>query len=194
MQNTLPPPFGTPEPETNPIFNVVIAYDDFESGKHGRTTYDFLRENLGDDCTFANQMWKFDVLNIPKLREAAVRDALQADLIIIACHGQGDLPEGVKSWLEAWSKQQHNAIALVALFACPAEEAAFTLGTRTYLSEMARRGGVEFFAQPDEWPGHSGSEKSFPFTRQINVGAPAFSALAETGRRDLSFPRWGINE
>jgi len=45
-----------------PIFNVVIAYEDFETGKTCEGTYDFLVNNLRHECRFENQMWKFDVL------------------------------------------------------------------------------------------------------------------------------------
>src|SRR4051794_31457425 len=79
-------------------FNVVIAYENLEAGKNARKTYDYLAQHLGQDCQFANEMWSFDVLSIPRLRELAARDAMQADIIIVACHGNGRLPEAVKSW------------------------------------------------------------------------------------------------
>jgi len=58
---------------------VVIAYEDFETGKQAKRTFDFLAEQLKDECQFTNQMWKFDVLNIPKLREMAAKDAAGAE-------------------------------------------------------------------------------------------------------------------
>src|SRR5262245_17135004 len=80
-----------------PAFNVVIAYEDFETGKQAKRTYDFLVDHLGRDCQFTNSMWKFDVLNIPKLLDIAVKDGLVADIVIISAHGQ-DLPTHVKTW------------------------------------------------------------------------------------------------
>jgi hypothetical protein len=150
MQNTLiAPPTIFPDLEVNPTFNVVIAYEDVETGKYAKETYDFLVENLGQDCAVASQMWKFDVLNIPTLHELAVNDALLADVIIISSKG-GALPLQVQTWFGAWLSGPHSAIALVALFAGPQPQ---TAQVRTYLEDIAKRGRMEFFAHPDGWQG-----------------------------------------
>src|SRR5438105_1310923 len=75
MQRSLTYPPLTSGLEAQPELNVVIAYEDFETGKRAKTTYDFLSENLGTNCKFSSQMWKFEVLGIPKLREMAAQDA-----------------------------------------------------------------------------------------------------------------------
>src|ERR1051325_527110 len=93
---------GSPDLQANPLINVVIAYEDFETGKHAKKTYDFLVEHLSEQCRFINQMWKFDVLSIPKLREMAAKDAAMADIVIVSCHGAEDLPADVKAWIELW--------------------------------------------------------------------------------------------
>src|ERR1043166_8014683 len=94
-------PIGSSDLEAEPVFNVVIAYEDFDTGKHAKETYDFLVSNLGHECRFANQMWKFDVLGIPKLREMTAKDALTADIIIVSCHGTHDLSPEVKAWINS---------------------------------------------------------------------------------------------
>src|SRR5258706_2790481 len=100
MQRTLTYPPLPSNLEANPNLNVVIAYEDFETGKQGKKTCDVLAENLGDGCKLSSQMWKFDVLGIPKLREMAAKDAAQADIVMISCHGHYDLPIEVKAWIE----------------------------------------------------------------------------------------------
>src|SRR5215471_1379900 len=101
--------------DLNPSFNVVIAYEDFETGKHAKKTYDFLVKTIGEDWRFANQMWKFEVLLLPKLREIAVEDAVRADIIMISSRGR-ELPEHVKLWIESWLPLGAAPLALVALF------------------------------------------------------------------------------
>lgn len=183
MQRTLHPPISfRPDPDGPATFNVVIVYEDFQSGKHGINTYNHLVKHLGKQCEVSNQMWKFDILVIPSLRELACRDAEDADIIIISCRGTNALPESVTSWLESWSHKPGHALALVALFDNPETQQA--QGARDFLSRVARKTGLEFFAQPDAWPGSA--EPVMPedvaFTR-------------ETGRSaDLLPPRWGINE
>jgi hypothetical protein len=179
-------PFGHSEIETNPVFNVLIAYDDFEAGKHAKRTYDFLVENLGSECEFANQMWKFDVLGIPKLREMAARDVSEADIIMVSCHATGELSDEFKAWVEIWLGVKCNAIAMVVLLDCPFGWTAEAQSTRAYLAAAARRGGMEFFCEAD---GTMNREQS---TRLSTPGT--FSALVSTVERDTSFSRWGINE
>lgn len=192
MQTTLHlPPLEPSSIEPSPVFNVIIAYEDFESGMHAKKTYDFLTANLGHDFVVNNQMWKFDVLSIPKLREMAACDAAEADIIIISSHGGSELPVPVRAWIDAWLNKECGAIALVALFDRGPEQAE---GVRRYLAEVAKRAGLEFFAQPDEWPGAGGFElrASLPGGRTRADHGLSILARIETFERPSS--RWGINE
>jgi hypothetical protein len=186
-------PSNPTEPGSNPSFNVLIAYQDLETGKHAKRTYDYLQANLGRECVLSNQMWKFDVLGIPKLREIAVKDALTADIIIISSYGD-DLPEPVTKWIESWLMHGTDALALVALFAGAEESAGGTLRTRAYLGEVARRAGLEFFAQPDEWPGRRRADEAFAQRSGLGVNQRTLSTLAGAVHRGSAVPRWGMNE
>jgi hypothetical protein len=187
------PPLESPDLDLNPTFNVVIAYEDFEAGKHAKKTYDFLVENIGHDCQFTNQMWKFEVLFIPKLREMAARDAAMADIVMISSHGS-ELPAEVKAWVELWVTKPHHPIALVALFDQPNQVEPEKNAVRSYLAHVAERGQVEFFAQPDEWPGGSKTEEGRVFQRRPGLDGRALSTLSNIVQRDTIFPHWGINE
>lgn len=150
MQTLTFPSLDSAGLEVNPSFNVVTAYEDFETGKQAKKTCDFLAEHLGDECGINNQMWKFEVLAVTKLREMAANDAAAADIIFISARGTNPLPEEVKNWIELWLAKETSAIALVALFAEP--DLCGGNPARAYLAEVARRGKMEFFAQPGQWP------------------------------------------
>ncbi len=190
---TLPPLNSSVESDSNAAFNVVIAYEDFETGKQAKNTYDFLVENLGHDCQFTNQMWKFDVLGIPKLREIAVKDAASADIIIISSH-RGDLPEAVTAWIESWLQQGVDALALVALFDRPEENPAQVQATRSYLEEVTRRARIGFFAHADQDSAGARVQDTLAVSRPSHINSRTISALSGVVQRDLSAPRWGINE
>jgi len=193
MQHTLTsPPLGSSDLESSPAFNVVIAYEDFETGKHAKKTYDFLVENLGHDCHFTNQMWKFEVLSIPKLREIAVKDAAMGDIIIISCHGD-ELPPHVKTWIESWLAMPGNPLALVALFDPAQNDPGQSRAARAYLEDVARRGRMEFFAQPDA-PLEHHRHHLFPAAGKPEFNDKALSTLAGVVQRETYIPRWGINE
>lgn len=173
MQHTLhrPPLVNAPDLEAAPTFSVVIAYEDFETGKHAKRTYDFLVENLGREYNFVNQMWKFEVLTIPKLREIAAEDAAKADIIIISSHGR-ELPDQTKIWIESWLEQPRNPLALVALFDSPWRYE--TNDVRDYLAEVARRGEMEFFAQDESATGM----KRYNSEETTRSGAPTSETLS----------------
>src|ERR1700722_6813752 len=118
MQTLSLPAFGSSdsEIEVNPALNVVIAYEDLETGKRAMKTYDYMAEQLGEQCLFTNQMWKFDVLAVPKLREIAAKDAAAAEIIIISAHEGKELSADVKAWIEKWLSYHTHASALVGLF------------------------------------------------------------------------------
>lgn len=191
MQHALnTPPTGSRGFDPNPLFNIVIAYEDFNAGKNAKRTYDFLVSQLGSECSCMNQMWKFGVLNVPKLREMAAQDAGVADIIMVSCSTE-DLPNCVKDWVDGWLPHVHNALAIVGLFN-PTQPTEKFWATRTYLAEVARRGGLEFFAQPDDWPGHH-LPHGF-FLTGTEQSDRSFTSLVSAVQPDLSFPRWGINE
>jgi hypothetical protein len=171
--------------DTNARFNVVIAYEDFETGKHAKRTYDFLVENLGSDCHFTNQMWKFDVLSIPKLREIACADAANADIVVISCHGD-DLPQHVKDWIESWLAAAGQPLALVALFG----EACRTNPARKYLKQAARRRHLEFFAQPPERLDRKDKRNIIQLRPGNNLNQRTLSTIAGAVCRDFSGPKW----
>jgi hypothetical protein len=186
MQSTLSlPPLGSSEAEVNPVFNIVIAYEDFETGKHAKKTYDYLVEHLSTECEFTNQMWKFEVLSVAKLRHMAVKDAVDADIILVSAHGQNDLPEEVKAWIEGWLAEPHQAIALVGLFN---QDESLDNPARDYLERIARRGNMEFFSQPGFWPGRSRTSGAW------DRNDKTFSVLAGVMEQSKDVSHWGINE
>jgi len=182
----------SPEVDANPTLNVVIAYEDLETGKRAKKIYDFLVENLGHDCQFTNQMWKFEVLGIPKLGEMAAQDAMMADIVIISCHG-AELPSDFKDWVELWAAEPNHPIALVALFDYDNQHPQVA-EARSYLADVARRGQMEFFAQPDELTGRRNTEDFFSLQRNSSIEEQTFSTLATALQRDTTFPHWEINE
>jgi len=196
MQHTVTiPPLSSFDPDVNPVFSVVIAYEDLESGKQAKQTYDFLAEKVGPDCRFTNQMWKFDVLGIPNLRDIAVKDAAMADIIIVSCQGDA-LPIPAKSWIESWASLPVNAMALIALLGGAQTAPSQSAGTRAYLAGVAKRARMEFFAQPQRPSARN--EDPFHFNRSVSLSGtfsetmlpPFFTGL----KRDTSVSRWGINE
>jgi hypothetical protein len=131
-----------------PTFRVVLVYEDFKAARQAKQAYDFLVANLTHEWQVTSQMWKFDLLRIRELRELAAEDALLADLIIVSCNGDGELPAGVRTWIEMTLGSMADAVALVALLDCPPGQAERAQVTQGYLERVAQRAHMEFFTWP----------------------------------------------
>jgi hypothetical protein len=180
--------FGSPDVEINPALNVMIVYENLEAGKSAMNIYDYMVKHLVDQCLFANQMWKFDVLALPKLRDIAAKDAAAADIIIVSAHGENPLPSEVKAWIEQWLKYKTRASALVGLFGTESVENP----VREYLAAVAKRAEIEFFCQPGLWPGMT--DKHDRTTLAWEQNEKTFSLLSDAMQEELRISRWGINE
>jgi hypothetical protein len=172
------------EKEINSTLNVVIAYQDLETGKRAIKTYEYMVEQLGNECLFSNQMWKFDVLGVPKLKEIATKDAAAADIIIVSAHEGNQLPFEVKAWMESWLSYKSQASVLVGLFG----NESVNSPVRHYLAEVAQRAKIEFFCQPGIWPGTTDAAAR---AWGQNGKSTAFLNAEPEGR---AFSHWGINE
>jgi hypothetical protein len=130
-----------------PRFNVVILYEDGPAGRRAKRLYDKLNHELGDECDFNLKLWNFQVLAIPEFGESAMEAAAQADLVILSLHGKAGLPAEIKQWIETWTGQIiDRTSALVALVDKPSARGGTTASTLAYLSTVANRTGIDFFA------------------------------------------------
>ena len=184
MQTLRLPALGS-DKEVNSAMNVVIAYEDLETGKRAIKTYEYMVEQLGDECLFSNQMWKFDVLMVPKLKEIAAKDAAAADIIIVSAHEGKPLPTEVKGWMETWLSYKSQASAIVGLFG----NESVNNPVRNYLAEVAQRAKIEFFCQPGIWPGTTRTTSTRAWER--NDKSYAFLNRAP---ETPAVSHWGINE
>jgi len=188
MQTRGLPGFGASDLEVNPGLNIVIAYEDLETGRRAMKTYEYMVEQLGGECLFTNQMWKFDVLAVPNLKEIAAKDAAAAEIIIVSAHEGRELPREVKGWIELWLSYKTQATALVGLFGTESVETP----ARSYLEETARRAKIAFFCQPGIWPGSVNEPASAAHIWRQNDKSLSF--LSDTMRDAPAISHWGINE
>jgi len=125
----------------NSSIKIVIAYENAATARRAEAIYDRLAQRLGDDFDFEQRLWRFDVLEEENLRAEAAKDTADADIVIVATNADNQLPHGVQSWLESSLRQHAGGAALVALLEHPSPP------VQPYLEDVARRGGMDFFAQ-----------------------------------------------
>jgi len=175
MQTTLCTQWeGSNELEITCNLNVVIAFEDLIAGKHAQRFYEYLMDRLGANFEFTRHQWNFGLLKDPNIREAAAHDAVTADIVIIATHGEGELPEHVESWIKLWVGGNANPTALVILFDRPSRSSESREHVRSHLQEIANAAGMQFFAEPDDSPNF----ETVPFPSEPTHADHGVSAVA----------------
>jgi hypothetical protein len=137
-------PAGDRSPPTP--FNVMIIYEDCGTGKLAKKGLDYVTEELGNDLEFRHTMWRFDILQDPKLNLLATPALAEADLLIISFRGEEQLPAEIPVLIGTWLAEKANCdCALVALF----EGTASATDNSVYacLANLARQHGLDFFEQ-----------------------------------------------
>jgi hypothetical protein len=128
------------------LFNVVIMYEDFGTGKRAKKGLDYVAEELGDDLEFRHSMWRLDVLQEPALSVMAAPALAEADLLIISLRGDSRLPVEIRALIdERLAQTANHDCALVALF--EAVTPANRSSVYAYLAKLARLHSLDFFEQ-----------------------------------------------
>ena len=139
--------------KTDPTFNVVMVYEDVPTGSRAMKTYGHIVDQIGREVAFNNEMWKFDALRQPEVKELAAAQAAQADMIIISAHGNRELPQAVRSWIDLWlTRQRTGARALVELSDTASESSSRATASHSYLKQVAEEGQMDFFSHSFDAP------------------------------------------
>ena len=136
----------TPHRDDEPRFKVVIIYEDVPAGRRAKLFYDKLIHALKNECVFSLQLWSFQVLAIPEIRESAADSITQADFVILSLHGKAGLPARMRQWIETWSRQIFDrGPALIALVDKSIAREGQNALTLAYLRGVAQTNRVAFF-------------------------------------------------
>ena len=126
------------------VLQTVLIYQDLDAGLLAKRFCNRLEKDLDVKCQLNDRVWRFDVLAIPEVRNAAASAAANANLVIFSKSDCTELSEKVKEWLDMWMWliDQGNP-ALIALFGAPRSESAPVC---MQLQGATRSNGVDFFS------------------------------------------------
>jgi hypothetical protein len=78
---------------------ILIAYEDFETGKRAQRVCREIAEAARSDAAIGPDAWKFDLLRLPPMRKLAVQEAAKANLLVLAPRDGEALPPFVLDWI-----------------------------------------------------------------------------------------------
>lgn len=130
---------------TGELFNVILVYEDRASAQRGLALYQRLMRDLGVDCDFNLNVWKFAVLGLARLDEISTEQAAEADLVIVCTRDAVEPPARVQAWFERWLELKgRNDCALVVLGEDTADASA-PARRDEFFPGRAQRGGIACF-------------------------------------------------
>jgi len=127
------------------VYNLVIIYEDMAAGKRAKHFCENLMRDLDEASLGIKDLWSFKVLDIPHVRRTAAEASAIADVVILALNGHAELPDGIKAWMEQWSKQEADRKPiLLALFGASDDTQEAVVATRAFLGAIAETAGLTF--------------------------------------------------
>src|ERR1041385_3264211 len=96
--------------------DIVIVYENFTAAVRAQNVSQRLAAELDADFEISREVWGFELLSHPQLRQEAAAAAAEADLVVVSVSGAAELPAHVRSWVESWVAEKRGGLsALVAL-------------------------------------------------------------------------------
>src|SRR5689334_9295160 len=96
--------------------NIVVAYENFSAATSAQHVTQRLAAELDEDFEISREVWGFELLSHPQLRQEAAAEAAEADVIVVSVSGAVELPAHVQTWVESWVTEKRGGLsALVAL-------------------------------------------------------------------------------
>ena len=135
---------------SNTGLNIAAIYEGFAAGIRASEALEWLVRDLAP-LRIVSKAWSFGMLTRLDVRAAAIREAADADLLIVAASGDQRLPVQVVRWLERCMLESRNGpAALVVLHDDGLPESS---ALATELKRIASRWQIDFIGnnQFEDW-------------------------------------------
>jgi len=134
-------------------FRAVLVCEDDAGAKTGMEVCQLLLSCFENRLQFHIQIWPFGLFQSGNLNQAAVRDAINADAIIVATYHRDDLPPAIKEWIRAWVPQKTaQAAILIGLFQSETGLSISPVAAFNLLKNAANEAGIDFLVRHNHPP------------------------------------------
>jgi hypothetical protein len=133
--------------ETPSSLQVLLLYEDASTALRSKQLIDQIVEHVNMVVSFRLSLCRFDVLDLPVLRQDKVEEVLDSDIVVLAAHGDDDLPLCVRAWLETWlDRNPQQPRAVVMSLDEQTRNSTSANQIQCFLQTSASQAGVEVFA------------------------------------------------
>jgi hypothetical protein len=96
--------------------NAVIIYDEFDFATKANATLERAAHRTDETTHWGVRLWRVDVLKLPPAAEAALAEAVEAHLIMLAVRQVQSLLPWLMDWLERWATRRQIQEAALAVW------------------------------------------------------------------------------
>lgn len=172
--------------------NAVIIYDKFDFAAQANAMLERAAHRAGETAHWSVKPWRVDILKLPPAAEAALAEAAEAHLIVLALRQVQSFLPWLVDWLERWAACRQIQQAALAVWEGGSAD---TLSARAApgLLQFAGRHGLSLIFDDNALvEDKSSMVASDPHKREVS-SAPTLHQILEQPERDY-YQHWGINE
>lgn len=153
MRGSCPSTAYLSEPDSDlvPEFKFVVLHEDAASERHARRFHGGIARSLRGECSVSRRAWSFRELKTAEVREQAIREVLDAEMLILAVRGGHPIASPIAQWIEtaadALQDTQTTVAALITGGTGSEEDPA-----RTSLEDLADRLSLDLLIHDDQEP------------------------------------------
>ena len=130
---------------------MLAAYDEVAMGVRAKHVLDSITRTLEPECKIVVNLWKFSMLQQIELADSAVREAITANLIILALREHNGVPHETRAWIEIWLQRRAGAAGALILLIDPAQNSSTDVSpVHRHLFDVGERGKLDVFALREE--------------------------------------------
>lgn len=93
---------GISSPAHAPHIDVSLAYQDLRTGLRARQFLEHLLEHCQMQVEYSLTLWNLAMFHLPEIREQAVLNACEANLVLLSLRGENGFEPQTESWLNEW--------------------------------------------------------------------------------------------
>jgi hypothetical protein len=143
-------PEAKPAPATEP-WKTVLLYGDAESGSSAHHLLTRVATRSASSATWESDLWRFDVMQEKPVAAQALKQAQNADLIMLSANAIEEPPAWLMEWLDEWAVNRTVPDAAVAAWCRHAGDQPTAPGVEK-LRQFARAHGLAFLCANDYRP------------------------------------------
>ena len=121
--------------------NIVIIYDKFDFAAKVNAMLERATHRTDETADWSVKLWRADLLKLPPTAEAALAEAVEAHLIMLAVRQVQSLLPWLMAWLERWATRRQIQEAALAVWGGGSADTRLARATPE-LSQFARHHGL----------------------------------------------------